>query len=507
MENIAEINQHLLRFSPDALIVVNDRHQICFANETTFELFGYVAADLIGQPLEVLVPERLRSRHGDYVSAFMRNPSNREMGVRAADLMARRQDGTEFPAGIRLSSFNVKGRTYVAAAIRDITESRRISEQLIAAHEEADRANRAKSRFLATASHDLRQPLQAVRLLNGSLLKIAQDAEVKDLIEQQSDAIDGMARLLNALLDISRLESGSVEPQHAQVYLNDLFGELRAEFEPVARARELQLHIDHSEVTLRTDPMLLHQLLENVLGNAIKYTDTGRIDLHCEMKPDELFIAVVDSGIGIPEDKIARIFDEYYQVDIHGARRAGVGLGLAIVREVARVLGYSIKVTSQVGVGTQVVIRIPAQAVIADATRGSVTAPMEASNTAVEHRPRLVLIEDNDGVRRATELFLQLEGFEISSGSAAADVDRLLEKPCGDEVLIVDFHLDGANTGIDVVRSIRARSQLEIPAIVMSGDLPAALRTLKEPLARSRFLSKPVVIGDLLVAIQELANP
>jgi PAS domain S-box-containing protein len=507
MDKIAQVTQHLLRFSPDSLIVINERREICFVNDTAVALFGYPAADLLGKALEILIPQRMHSRHADHVAAFMRNPSNREMGVRIADLTARRADGSEFPAGIRLSPFVIDDRNYVAAAVRDITESHHISEALMAAREEADRANRAKSRFLATASHDLRQPLQTIRLLNASMLKLMPEGEINSLLTGQSEAIDGMARLLNGLLDISRLESGAIEPRQDAVRVAELYADLRSEFEPVTRARGLTLEIESAPVVLQTDRVLLRQLLENVLGNAVKYTDAGTINMRCVKKGDELLLEVADTGIGIPDDKIARIFDEYYQVDVHGERRAGVGLGLAIVREVARVLGFSIKVSSQVGHGTQVQIRVPATMVIADnANESPKKAEASALPAASVTRPRLILIEDNDGVRKAMELFLGLEGFEVVSGSAASDALRLLSDPQGNEMLIVDFHLDGNNTGLDVIRNVREKSKMIIPAVVASGDMPSVLRMLKEPIPRCKFLGKPVDTSELLDAIQELAS-
>jgi PAS domain S-box-containing protein len=502
MNEVDEITRQLLRYSPDALVVVDTAGIIRFANETVRDLLGYAPGDLAGQSIELLVPERLRARHGAYVTGYMVAPRNREMGVTVADLAARRADGTEFPAAIRLAHFQIGDALFVAAAIRDMTERRRINAALVVAREEADRANRAKSRFLASASHDLRQPLQTVRLLNASMTRMVNDAEVAALLRRQEQAIDGMKRMLNGLLDISRLESGAIEPQFDHLRLSDLLNELRMQFEPIVRARGIALHVRTEEVVLRTDRTLFTQLLENLLGNAVKYTDSGSVSLSCTLQPEGLHIDIEDTGIGIPQEKIERIFDEYYQVDSSGTRRAGVGLGLAIVREVSRLLGYSAEVQSQVGVGTRVRVTIPRDALAADDAAVDRTVTLQPSRGAA--RARLVLIEDNEGVRIATELFLRLEGFEVTSAATAVEAQRLLESLRGDELMIVDYHLDGSRTGLELVSSARQRLGTDIPAIVLSGDLPSVMRVLKSPIPRCRFLSKPVDTEALLQAIAEL---
>jgi two-component system, sensor histidine kinase len=505
MDKISSISQQLLQFSPDALIVVDFEGVILFANATSRALFGYSREQLVGQTIDVLVPDRFRIRHGAHVAGFFRDPTAREMGARIIDLFARRADGSEFPAGIRLAPIHDGEKTFVAAAIRDMTERRAINDALVAAREEADRANMAKTRFLAAASHDLRQPLQTIRLLNASLLTLTSETdELHELLRRQESAINSASRMINSLLDITRLESGAIEPHLAPINLISVYGDLKREFEPLALAKGILLEFPDSSKIVVSDRILLGQLLQNLIGNALKYTEQGFVKVAETSDSDGLQLCVEDSGGGIPSDKLERIFDEYYQVDQSGAQRSGVGLGLAIVREVSRVLSYSVSVSSEVGRGTQVRIRIPLDQIDSDAPpvedpHPVITAPHTTSI-------RLVLLEDNDAVRAATELFLSLEGYDTQSAASLADAEELLSNLRPGDLLIADYHLNGTLTGFDVLQQVRAQHQWEVPAVLLSGDLQSMMRVVKTSIPRCRFLSKPVDTHALLAAISELSS-
>ena len=507
MDKIASISQQLLQFSPDALIVVDFQGVILFANATSRGLFGYSREQLVGQSIEILVPERFRLRHGAHLASYLRDPTAREMGARIIDLFARRADGTEFPAGILLAPIHDGEKTFVAAAIRDMTERRAINDALVAAREEADRANMAKTRFLAAASHDLRQPLQTIRLLNASLLTLMPNtAEQHELLRRQESAIGSASRMINSLLDITRLESGAVQPHLSPINLISVYGDLKREYEAVALAKGIRLEFPETSKLVISDRILLGQLLQNLLGNALKYTEKGFVKVAETSDADGFLICIEDSGNGVPSDKLERIFDEYYQVDQSGKQRSGVGLGLAIVREVSRLLGYSVTISSEIGRGTLVRVRIPQTQV------GSDTLPAEdpPSPVAAPHatvaRTRLILLEDNDSVRAATELFLTLEGYETRSAASVAEAEEMLANLGPGDVLISDYHLNGALTGLDVLHQVRAQHQREVPAILLSGDLQSTMRVVKTSIPRCRFLSKPVDTHALLAAISELSG-
>jgi PAS domain S-box-containing protein len=503
MDKIAAISQQLLQFSPDALIVLDFQGSILFANATARELFGYAREQLVGFSIEMLVPERFRFRHGAHLAGYLRDPTAREMGARIVDLFARRADGREFPAGIRLAPIHDGEKTFVAVAIRDMTERRAINDALVAAREEADRANMAKSRFLAMASHDLRQPLQTIRLLNASLLTLTPDgAEHHDLLRRQQAAIDGASRMLNSLLDIARLESGTIEPHVDSTTLASIYADLQREFEPLAHAKGLRLEFASTARVVTSDRILFTQLLQNIIGNSLKYTSNGFVRIADNLDDEGLLLCVEDSGCGIPADKLDKIFDEYYQVDQSGRPRNGVGLGLAIVREVARILGYSVSVTSEHGRGTTVRVRIPLHLVGTDAPD-----PEQRAHVPIAHAARccrVLLLEDNDSVRAATELFLTLEGYEVRSAASVAEAEPMLAKLKPGELLVSDYHLNGALNGLDVLRQVRAQQQREVPAVLLSGDLQSMMRGVKTEIPQCRFLSKPVDTHALLAALSVL---
>ena len=376
----------------------------------------------------------------------------------------------------------------VVAAVRDASVRQDNEERLM-------EANRAKSRFLAAASHDLRQPLTTLNLLNRVAMRKAPDnATLRGILERQQLALDSMSGLLGSVLDISKLDSGAVVPNPVDCPINDIFERLRSDFEPQAADKGLTLDIRFHQEAVHSDPELLRRLLGNLVSNAIRYTNRGAVQVSCARDGGAVRIDVRDTGIGIPSGELERIFEEFYQVD-HGTQRPeGLGLGLSIVRRLASLLGCAITVDSAPGKGTVFHVTVPA----ADVP----TALRESAKTREVVTGGLVLVvDDEQAVAEATAMLLEVEGFTVRIASCEREALEQAGRAAPD-VIVSDYHLRGGETGIGVVRAVRNRLGEAIPVIFVTGDT-ARSALEKTQIENSRVLSKPMRADELLAIVQE----
>ncbi len=499
----SSIVDQMLQHAPDALLLVDERGHIVYVNAAAAALFAYPATDLLGQTIEQLVPERSRHIHERLRDAYASTPATREMGARLVTLSGCRRDGAEFPAEIRLAPVQSDGVDYVLAAVRDVTDRRRITDELRAARAEAETANKAKSRFLATASHDLRQPLQTLQLLNAALGRRVSDAASLDLIHRQQAALDSMGDLLNALLDITKLESGALRPNLEVVPLADVLADLQGQFESVASARNLTLAITTTAECLRTDRVLFRQLMQNLLNNALKYTREGGVTVAFQRDPGHLRIEVTDTGVGIPAPDLDRVFDEYYRVDTPGARPRGFGLGLTIVRQIARLLGLAVKVESELGQGTTFAVYVPAGQLVAPVDERTVPVGTAHGRPDVP-KPGILVIEDDAPVRDALELVLGLEGYPVRVAASAAGAEALFATHGAEIDLVVsDYQLGDGRNGLELLGKLRVLADRDLPAVILSGDTSPVLASIGD-VPRVALLRKPVDAPRLVRLLEDL---
>lgn len=496
-----ELLGNVLESAPDAIVIVDAAGRIVFASRQVTSLFGYSPEEVIGQVIESLMPERFRDIHVAHRRGYGRNAHVRPMGV-DLDLYARRKDGTELPVEISLSPIRDGERLLVAAAIRDVSERKRIQIELTLAREAAERANQAKSRFLATASHDLRQPLQTLSLLNGTLRRVVKNATAAEAVTQQGQAIEAMSRLLNALLDISKLESGAIRPDPTDFQVAALFEELHTEFASLAVSKGLELRVVAAGDCVHSDQSLVGQILRNLVSNAIKYTRTGWVELRSIARPATVCIEVVDTGIGIPADHLPHIYDEFYQIGVaSNSTRDGYGLGLSIVRRIVALLGVKLEIRSEVGKGSVFTLELPAgrRAIASDQAVAGVRLEVEPPTTSW----RILLVDDDLGVRNATSMLLKVEGFRVTSAASLPEAVQCAKDDPDIDLLITDYHLTDGKTGLDVISAARAIVGEKLRAILITGDTSSTVRDLK-PDPRIRLASKPIDAEELLASMRAL---
>ena len=512
-----ELARRALDAAPDAMIIIDDAGIVRFANRQVSALFGYAHAEIVGHSVEQLMPERFRARHVGHRVDYARALRQRAMGE-GLTLFGQRRDGSEFPVEISLSPIQDTDRVLISAAIRDVTDRKRVEAELTLAREtaerareaanqareSADRANQAKSRFLATASHDLRQPLQTLALLNGTLRRMNIHGNAEEVLSQQEQAIGAMSRLLNALLDISKLESGAIKPELCDFRVANLFEGLRREFASIAANKGLALEVESTGEYAHSDAALVEQILKNLVSNAIKYTRQGQVLLRCSRLHDSLCIEVRDTGIGIPAEQIAYIYDEIYQVGVRtNSSRDGYGLGLSIVQRLVRLLNVRLEVASEVGRGSVFSLILPVgKSQSTTATREPAAALAAKPQSG---RARVLLVEDDPGVRDATRMLLAVEGYRVTAVSSKSEALRRVREEGTPDLLITDYHLADGELGTQVISALREGSGTDLKAVLVTGDTSALIKQMScDP--HLRIASKPINAEELLDLLRSLAT-
>ncbi len=383
---------------------------------------------------------------------------------------------------------------------QEIAQREQIEHALRDARDAAEAANRSKDKYLAAASHDLLQPLNAARLLIATLRERRLPDVEQVLVERTHQALEGAEDLLTDLLDISRLDQAAVKPDVALYRLDEVFAPLVSEFQSVAQAAGLNLRVHMGRYAVRTDLRLLTRILRNFLSNACRYTDEGCILLGARRRGECLRLEVWDTGRGIAADRLEAIFLEFNQLDVgRAADRKGVGLGLAIVERIAEILGYPIAVRSWPGRGSMFSIEVPLSA---EMPLPISQLPVQAGTGNPLPGRRLLVIDNETSILQSMSALLEQWGCEVLTATdEAAAMDALQGR--APELILADYHLDHGVVGCEVIKHLREHFACKIPAVIITADRTdqcrRALRRLEAPM-----LNKPVKPGKLRAVLSQL---
>jgi len=475
---------------------------VSFMSERIQDVTGYPPSYYLGKALKIAMSAPNRDQWEKHLEEMRSQRS-----FRGYEYQARAVDGSETWVSISGKPlFDGTGRFIgYRGTGADITDRKNAEAALRQAKEEAESANAAKSRFLAAASHDLRQPLQALNLLLAALDNTEDEAEREIILSDLRNGVTSMGGLLNSLLDVSELEAGAIEPEVIEFKVGRLLELVAGNAAPRAREKGLDFKVVPCSVTIRSDPALLSRILQNFLSNAVQYTETGKVLLGCRRRGEMLCIQIWDNGLGIAEQQLPAIFEEFYQLDNPARDRSkGVGLGLAIVDRLARLLGHRIDVRSKIDAGSVFSVEVPMG-------RGC-EVPSEvprppARGTEADFRGiTVLLIEDDDIVALATRRLLEYWGAEVAPArSGRQALDAVAGPGRGPDVIIADYRLPGRVNGVEVVTRVRAQMGRGIPAVIMTGDTsPAQLREIRA--SGFAVIEKPADPGKIRNCLRDLLN-
>lgn len=468
-----------------------------WVNPAVERITGYSVAECLAMPdypLSIIHEEDRLAMAGHLVSAERGGSGNHE------EFRIRRKDGEVRWGAVSwqpIADENGAAAGY-RTSVRDITDTKHIENELREAYREAEKADRAKTRFLAAASHDLRQPLQAISMFAGALKVSLEEGNSRDLVARIQECVGGANELLEALLDVSRLDAGVLTPRPSDFIACDLMERIELEFNAQAKEKRLALRIVPSTAIMHTDQALLHRIVGNLVANAVRYTDRGRILLGCRLRGQFLRFEIWDTGPGIEPDSRERIFEEFFQIgNPERDRQRGLGLGLAIVRRLAALLRLSVTLDSRPGKGSVFRVDVPL------APTQDYLAQPEPATTANKSAlaGRTIMVIDDDPMQvDALSSLLAGWGCKVMAANDVAGARQALDAGMVPDAILADYRLRMGETGAEAVSVVRRAAGADIPGVIVTGDTEPA-RLMKAANSGMALLAKPVDADELLSAL------
>jgi PAS domain S-box-containing protein len=504
--------RRLLDAAPDAIVVVDEQGRIVLANQQTQPLFGYAKGELLGQAVELLIPERLRAGHEAHRARFASAPKVRAMGS-GLDLWGRRKDGSEFPIEISLSPLPTEQGMLTSASIRDVSDRVAREEELRAARAVAESANSAKSEFLASMSHELRTPLNAILGFSQLLQRDKTlSGRHQERIAHVLRAGDHLLALIDEVLDLSRIEAGQITVSPEPVSVLEVLREIQVALEPAAGQASISIVVDplpSDTAAVTADRTRFKQILLNFGSNSIKYgKPNGSVRFKVSEQEGFVRVTVADDGIGIPTDKQDKVFQPFQRAGQETGTIEGTGIGLTISKRLAELMGGTVGFISTQGVGSEFWIELQARRASSSPPRARSAVLGEQSVLISEGttRYRVVYVEDNpSGVALMEELIADFTQVDLLV-APTAELGIELIRTHQPHAVIMDIHLPGMN-GIEAMHLLRASPETaHIPVIALSAAAMVRDKTKVSAAGFHRYLTKPVDVDELTHLLEEILS-
>jgi len=486
----------ILSIADDAIICVDAKQNIILFNQGAERAFGWKAEEIIGQSMNLLLPQRFRPQHGAHIERFDKSGAeSRKMAERGA-IYGIRRDGSEFPAEASISKLDVGESMIHTVILRDITQRKQYELELKGAKEAAEAAMRAKSMFLANMSHEIRTPLNAVIGMTSLLLNTRVDDEQRDYAETIRASSEVLLTIINDILDYSKIEVGRLEIERQPFDLRRCIEESLDLLSSDASSKNINLayFLDESvPASVFGDMTRVRQILVNLLSNSIKFTHHGEVvvsvsAVEIDGQKHDIQFSVRDTGIGIPEDKLTEIFNSFTQVDASITRKyGGTGLGLAISRRLAEIMGGRMWVESSVGVGSAFYFNI-----IAEAAGSQLAHTFLQDRSSALSGKRVLIVDDNSTNRRILVKQTLLWGMLPSAAASAIEALDFVRHGHAFDVAILDMSMPEMD-GLGLAHEIRKyRDPQALPLIMLSSVANRPRNTGMDKVQFAAYLSKPI---------------
>lgn len=514
LERSATRNRDMLsgmfRVSPEAIIVTNEKGRIVIFSAGAEAVFGYAGHEIVGGPIERLMPERFRGDHGRHVARFAVGPCDSLQMAERRPILGLRRDGAEIPIEASLARIVAGGEILFTTIVRDLTERHEAEARLVEARDHAEQASRAKSLFLANMSHELRTPLNGILGVAEALANSTVDVRQKEMADLIVTSALALEALLTDVLDLARIEAGRMDIVTEPFDLGAMVRSVAALFSASADRKGLGFHLDlpeSAEIVLAGDSPRLRQVLSNLLSNAVKFTEAGDVTLavkaDCRDSLCRVRFSVEDSGIGFDEETGARLFQPFEQSDSSITRRfGGTGLGLSICRNLVDLMGGSIEARSVVGRGSTFTFEVTLELATPQSAEDAETLGWTGPPL------RVLLAEDHPVNRRVVEMILEPIGVDVHSvenGELA-----VAEAASGSfDLILMDMQMPVMD-GLEAIRRIRRREReaglQPVPICMLTANALPHFQGMAVEAGADGFLAKPISAAVLVQKITQLAS-